>query len=85
MKAKYLYEKGKGRESMEKYWKDRKKEKSDQRRKGFKPSFNRNNPNKNQQDQSAKDESKKEEDHQSNVGGAGKITYPWISLTEEIK
>jgi hypothetical protein len=60
-KAKYLYEKGKGRESLQKYWKDKKKEKSDQRRKGFKPPFNRNIPNKNQQDQSAKDESKREE------------------------
>jgi hypothetical protein len=27
----------------------------------------------------------KEEDHQSNVGGANKITYTRISLTEEIK
>jgi hypothetical protein len=27
----------------------------------------------------------KEEDHQSNVGGAKKITYTRISLTEEIK
>jgi len=60
-KDKYLYEKGRGRESMKKYWKDKKKKKSYQRRKGFKPSFNRNNPNKNQQDQSVKDESKKED------------------------
>jgi hypothetical protein len=27
----------------------------------------------------------KEEDHQSNVGGAKKITYTRITLTEEIK
>jgi hypothetical protein len=46
---------------MHKYWKHKKKEKFDQRRKGFKPPFNRNNTNKNQQDQSAKDESKKED------------------------
>jgi hypothetical protein len=46
-KAKYLYEQGKGRESLHKSWKDKKKEKCDQRRKGFKPPFNINNPNKN--------------------------------------
>jgi hypothetical protein len=60
-KDKYLYEQGKGRESMQKYWKDKKKEKYDQRRKGFKPPFNRNSPNKNHQDQYAKDESKRED------------------------
>ena len=46
---------------MQKYWKDEKKEKYDQRRKGFKTPFNRNNPNKNQQDQSTKEEYKKED------------------------
>jgi hypothetical protein len=60
-KAKYLYEQGKGRESMQKYWKDKKKEKYDQRRKGSKPPFNRNSPNKNHLDQYAKDESKRED------------------------
>jgi hypothetical protein len=60
-KDKYLYEQGHGRESMHKSWKDKKKEKSDQRRKGFKPPFNRNDPNKNQQDQYAKGESKEED------------------------
>jgi hypothetical protein len=59
--ANYLYEQGKGREPLQKSWKDKKKDKSDQRRKGFKPSFNRNSPNKNQQDWFAKDESKREE------------------------
>jgi hypothetical protein len=59
-KAKYLYEKGQGRESLQKYWKDKKNEKSDQRRKGFKPPFNRNEPNRNHQDQYAKGDSKKE-------------------------
>jgi hypothetical protein len=47
-KDKYMYEKGNGIESMQKYWKDKKKEKFDQRRKGLKPRFNRNNPDKNQ-------------------------------------
>jgi TPP-dependent indolepyruvate ferredoxin oxidoreductase alpha subunit len=60
-KAKYLHGQGKGRESMQKSWKDKKKEKYDQKRKAFKPPFNRKNPNKNQQDQFAKDESKKED------------------------
>jgi hypothetical protein len=60
-KAKYLYEQGKGRESMHKSWKDKKKEKSDQRRKRFKPPFNRNNPNTNQKEQSTMNESKKED------------------------
>jgi hypothetical protein len=41
-------------------WKDKKREKYDQRRKGFKPLFNRNNPNRNQQDHLAKEESKRE-------------------------
>jgi hypothetical protein len=60
-KDKYLYEKVQGRESMQKSWKDKKKEKYDQRRNGFKPPFNRNEPNKNHQDQYAKDDSKKED------------------------
>jgi hypothetical protein len=60
-KNKYLYEKGKGRESLQKYWKDTKKEKYDQINKALKPSFKINSPNKNQQDHPTKDESKKEE------------------------
>jgi hypothetical protein len=48
-KAKYLYEQGQGRESLQKSWKDKKKEKYNQRRKGFKPPFNRNDPNRNHQ------------------------------------
>jgi hypothetical protein len=59
-KDKYLYEKGKERVSFLKSWKDKKNDKSDQRRKGFKPPFNKNSPNTNQQDQSTKNESKKE-------------------------
>ena len=46
---------------MKKPWKDKKKEKFDQRKKGFKAPFNRNEPNKNHQDQYVKDESKKED------------------------
>jgi len=56
-----LYEEVKRRESMQKSWKDKKKDKSDQRRKGFKPPFNKNNPNTNQQEPSTKSESKKED------------------------
>jgi hypothetical protein len=84
-KAKYMHEKDKGRESMQKYWKDNKNTKSDKRRKGFKPPFNRNEPNRNYQYQYARGDFKKEyplekgEDHQSNVGGARKITYTRIS------
>jgi hypothetical protein len=59
-KAKYLYEQGQGRESLQKSWKDKKNVKYDQRRKGFKPSFNRNEPNINHQDQYAKGDFKKE-------------------------
>ena len=58
-KDKYLYEQGKGRESMQKYWKDKKKDKYDQRRKGFKTPFNIRNPNKNQEDYSTNNESKR--------------------------
>jgi hypothetical protein len=56
-----MYEQGKGRESLQKSWKDKKKAKFDQRIKGFKPPFNRNSPNKNQQDRSAKNGSKRED------------------------
>jgi hypothetical protein len=38
-----------------------KKEKSNQRRKGFKPHFNRNNPNTYHKDRSAKNKSKRED------------------------
>jgi hypothetical protein len=60
-KDKYLQEKEKGRENLHKYWKDKNKEKYDQRRKGFKHPFNRNNHSKNQQDQSTKNESKRKD------------------------
>jgi hypothetical protein len=59
-KDKYMYEKGMAKESMQKSWKDKKKEKCDERKKGYKPPFNRNEPNKNHLDKYAKDESKKE-------------------------
>jgi hypothetical protein len=36
-KDKYMYNQGNGRESMQKSWKDKKKEKYDHRRKFFKP------------------------------------------------
>jgi hypothetical protein len=90
-KDKYLYEKGNGRESMQKYWKDKKKDKFDQRRKGFKPPFNRNIPNKNHGDHSMlrmnprEKTHEKEEDHQSNVGDAKNITCTRISLTKRKK
>jgi hypothetical protein len=60
-KDKYLYEQGQGKESMQKSWKDKRKEKSNQSNKGFKPPFNRNEPNKNHQDWYDKDESKKQD------------------------
>ena len=37
-KAKYWYEERKGKPDYHKTWKDKKNEKSDQRKKGFKPS-----------------------------------------------
>jgi len=60
-KAKYMYEQGKGIESLYKYWKDKKKEKYYERTKGFKPHLNRRTPNTNQQDHIAKNESTREE------------------------
>jgi hypothetical protein len=60
-KAKYLYEQGKGKESMQKCWKDKKKDKYNQRRKIFKPPFNRSSTNTNQQEKYTKNESNKEE------------------------
>jgi hypothetical protein len=59
-KAKYLYEQGQGRESLQKYWKDKKNVKSNQRRKIFNPPFNRNDPNRDHQYQYAKGDFKKE-------------------------
>jgi hypothetical protein len=59
-KDKYVYEKGQGRESLQKSWKEKKNAKSDLRRKGFKPPFNRNELNINHQDKYAKDDFKKE-------------------------
>jgi hypothetical protein len=56
-----LYEQGQGRESLQKSWKDKKNVKSDEMRKGFKPSFNRNEPNRNHHDQYAKGYFKKED------------------------
>ena len=43
-KAKYLYEQNNGRSYFPKSWRDKKKEKQDQRKKGFKPPFFRGNP-----------------------------------------
>jgi hypothetical protein len=60
-KVKYMYEQGHGRESLQKYWKDKKNANSDQRRKGLKPPFNRNEPKRNHQDQYAKGDFKKED------------------------
>jgi hypothetical protein len=60
-KDKYPYDQGKGRESLQNSWKDKKKEKFDQRGKGFKPPININIPNTNQQDHPAKNESKRED------------------------
>jgi hypothetical protein len=48
-----LYEKSKGRPIFQKSWNERMKEKKDQRRKGFKPPFSKNNFQENQQGQSA--------------------------------
>jgi hypothetical protein len=76
---------------MQKSWKDKKKEKYDQRRKGFKAPFNKNNPNKNNEINLLKMNPRKtipwgkEEDHQSDIGCVRKITYTRIFLTEEIK
>ena len=41
-KAKYCYEQSKVKPDYHKTWKDKKNEKSDQRKKGFKPSSSRN-------------------------------------------
>jgi hypothetical protein len=60
-KDKYLYEQGQERESLQNSWKEKKNVKSNQRRKGLKPPFNRNVPNRNRQDQYAKEDFKKED------------------------
>jgi hypothetical protein len=88
-KNKYPYEQVQGRESLNKSWKDKKNVNSNQRRKGFKPPFNRMSlieiikisilkgiPRK-------KIPWEKGEDHQSNVGDARKITCTRISHTEK--
>jgi len=75
-KAKYMYEQGQGRESLQKSWKDKKKEKSDQRMKGFKTCFHRNIPITNKQDQPAKNESKREE----SLGKKGETTNQMLGM-----
>jgi hypothetical protein len=75
-KAKYLYEQVQGRESLQKSWKEKKNVKSDQRRKGFKPPFNRNEPNENHQYEYAKGDFKKED----SLGKKGKTTNPMLGI-----
>jgi protein involved in sex pheromone biosynthesis len=60
-KDKYMYKQGQERESLQKSWKDKNNAKSDQRRKGFKPPFNKNEPSRNHQDEYAKGDFKKED------------------------
>ena len=87
-KAKYMYEEGQRRESLQKSWKDKKNVKSDQRRRGFKPPFNRNDPIEIIKIGMLREISRRKipwekwEDHQSNVGDARKITCTRITLTE---
>jgi hypothetical protein len=57
-KDKYLYEQNKGRPSFQKAWDDKKKGKMDQRKKGFKPPFIRNNSQAYQQGKLAQGEHK---------------------------
>ena len=79
-KAKNLYEQGKGRESLQKSWKDKKKEKFDKRKKGFKLPSTETTQIKISKNSmlrmNIRDKSplEKWEDHQSNVGDAKKIT-----------
>jgi hypothetical protein len=75
-KAKYMYEQGQGRKSLKKSWKDKKNAKSDQRRKGFKPPFNRNEPNRNHQDWYTKGDVKKED----SLGKSGRTTNPMLGM-----
>jgi hypothetical protein len=60
-KAKYLYDQSKGRAYFQKSWRDKKKDKQDQRKKGFQPPFFKNNPNTYQQSQPTQSGSKMEE------------------------
>jgi hypothetical protein len=57
-RARQLYEKSKGRSVFQKAWNDKMKEKNNQRKKGFKPPFFRNNSQTNQQGQAAQNEHK---------------------------
>jgi hypothetical protein len=71
-KAKYLYEKVHGRESMHKSWKDKKNAKFGQRRKGFKPPFNTNEPNRNHQDHQSKEYAKEDFKKEYSLGKRGR-------------
>jgi hypothetical protein len=55
-RARHIYEQSKGRTVFQKAWNDKMKGEKDQRNKGFKPSFFRNNSQENQQDQQAQNE-----------------------------
>jgi hypothetical protein len=57
-RLRHLYEKREGRSVFKKSWNDKMKGKKDQRKKGFKPPFFRNNPQVNQQGQGAQNEQK---------------------------
>jgi hypothetical protein len=57
-KEKYLYEQNRGRPTFQKAWDDKKKGKMEQRKKGFKPPFYRNNSQAYQQGQLAQNEPK---------------------------
>ena len=57
-REKHLYEKRRGRSFFQKYWNEKMKGKKEQRHKGFKPPFFRNNSQANQQGQSTQNEQK---------------------------
>jgi hypothetical protein len=57
-RARHMYERSKGRPVFQKAWNDNMKYKKDQRQKGFKPPFFRNNSQENQQGQVIQNEHK---------------------------
>jgi hypothetical protein len=57
-REKHLYEQSRGRPVFQKSWNDKMKGKKDQRKKGFKPPFFKNNSQENQQGQSTQNEHK---------------------------
>jgi len=89
-RARHLYEKSKGRSLFQKTWNDTIKEKNDQRHKGFKPPFFKNNSQESQQGQTTQNDKnnansfwKRPRQQHVQCWDVGGITYIRTTLIKE--